>query len=1016
MDPSQNPSLPAGNAPFPVPGKWWENQQHMGGYVQSPGPYQGQHQPLHQTPHLSQYHGGYHGANQGAYQAAYRDPHQVPPQLQQQAAYLGPYQGTHQGPNLIHQQGLYQTHQRPPQIPQLAPYQMPPQGPRQIPHRRATQRVLDNFSQHLPQQFSQQIPVQLPEQLPPQPPFVSRPSHPPGPANGSSVQQVSSQQRQEELDSVFPRVYTPLPQRWGTNGVIPDKVKLWIQRQRAEYHAPPLQEPPVVDEVVYTPATSVHEKQEHDHGPRTPVNGPGEIQERHIPPGINETVKSSRSSTKGRGRDSKRSRINGAGAIRKPQKSKGETLILKLPSKKKSSSKAVPGDREGDKRDDVFNQNRDQGTYFKGNGIDNGTPISKQKSVNGMNDTGSRSGHIIKLARRKAIVTKHSSAPGFGTLGVPERETYLGEFEPTKGCSVPEQSLVPSTTASTPASQWTWKTDITRTTQGLPVMVSKKDANRCIVTDPGFAPIVTPPPTEKDESEDPLLMLLRAAEMILGPLIPRGMSSDLTGTSGEKLMTRSQKALPLLTCPQIPNVMTAIEPYHPGKPNGSGSPHHYRPGRFTGVEDANADAGERLRLPSLAEKPCDKEILRLPSLAEMLRDVDLGGRNPSSFDIGTGRTQVDSPLDISHFRILKRKPESCTMATGLDGNKYQYEKRFNIFEEFLKRPELTLFLAKHLRVQELLILYRISKQFHNIVNARFTTVIKAQAQLRAAESAKIFPPRCYAKLCIPDPGFRPHPVAARAVRGEARKVPSFRWLLMVCFREMVCHEIITILAEDGVPVPDRCASTMKKIWFLMDIPDNARRIGLVQNPEIFTDADLFFATLFFVKLDMRFTDPVTGSGKDGMRRLLLSQPSLSMLWRALKRTALISKLDVMKLFARWKYQPRPDQRGMSIFGIPPNEIGIVQYEGWGRTGSRVLLQRPDELLLKESIRRGLELQQRYTDMFLWGYINPATLQNYPPVLRQRELERLEGLEELLIPVEDRGKEEVGKMVSKMVRG
>ncbi|KLJ08956.1 hypothetical protein EMPG_15614 [Blastomyces silverae] len=544
----------------------------------------------------------------------------------------------------------------------------------------------------------------------------------------------------------------------------------------------------------------------------------------------------------------------------------------------------------------------------------------------------------------------------------------------------------------------------------------------------GPVPPTTMAPTTST-GEDPLLMLLKAAEMILGPLIPKGMSSNAKEAGGEKL-TACQKVRPLPL------------PVHFSLPYAM---------RTRG--QSNANAVRQLSLPALANPHRNIKALRLPPLAQAFRNVNECSEasdappkhklqvetldsqavtqasskcrgHQDGFASATEHAQSDmlSLSNISQLFIMRnQKLENCIghapcQAPGLEGVRYQYEAPFNIFQEILKRPELTLLIARHLRVQELLILYRTSRDFHHVVNTRFTTVIQAQARTRAPEAAKIFPPRCYAKLCIPDPGLRPHPVAKRAALGETRKVPSFRWLLMVCFREMVCHEIITILAEDGVPVPDRCTSTMKKIWLLMDIPDNARRIALVQNREIFTDVDLFFATLFFVKLDMRFTDPITGSGKDGMRRLLLAQPSLSMLWRTLKRTALISKLDVMRLFVRWQYQPRQDQRGLSMFGIPAHEIGIVQYQCWGRTGNRIPLQRPDELLLKESIRRGLDLQQRYTDMFLWGYINPRTMRDYPPVLRKRQMERMEGLEELLVPLEDTGKVEAGKVVSKRVRG
>ncbi|EEP79063.1 predicted protein [Uncinocarpus reesii 1704] len=375
--------------------------------------------------------------------------------------------------------------------------------------------------------------------------------------------------------------------------------------------------------------------------------------------------------------------------------------------------------------------------------------------------------------------------------------------------------------------------------------------------------------------------------------------------------------------------------------------------------------------------------------------------------------QVDMPSpSLEHFSITKFSRTASEY--GRTSAHQQCEPRFSVFQELLKRPELIITLAGHLRVQELLILYRICKPFHNIINQRYTTVILSQALRRAPESAKIFPFRCYSKLCIDDPGQRPHPIAQRAAVGHHRKVPSFRWLLMICFREMACHEIRMIMAEDGTPLPEQCESVMKKIWFVMDIPDSTRRIGTIQNREIFTDADIFFATLLFVKMDMRFTDPVTGSGRDGMRRMLLSQPSLSAFWKTLKRTALTSKMDAVKMFVRWKWQPPARLTGQPIFDIPAHEIGIMQFEGWGRTGSRVCLQRPDDIILKESIHRRLNLQAHYTDMFLWGYVNPRSLQDIPPIPERRNLERLEGMEELLVPDEDKRNKGIGKPVSERV--
>ncbi|KAI1944766.1 hypothetical protein LOZ12_000298 [Ophidiomyces ophidiicola] len=403
----------------------------------------------------------------------------------------------------------------------------------------------------------------------------------------------------------------------------------------------------------------------------------------------------------------------------------------------------------------------------------------------------------------------------------------------------------------------------------------------------------------------------------------------------------------------------------------------------------------------------------LKTTPKTLRPGRLVIRGPSNGYCSFGDlVQADMPSpSLEHFSITRL---SRTAQRHNQTPPRPREKQFAVFWELLKRPELVITLASHLRVQELLILYRICKPFHNIINERFTTVILSQAMQRAPESAKIFPFRCYSKLCIDDPGHRPHPVAKRAAAGQHRKVPSFRWLLMVCYREMVCHDIRMIMAEDGIPLPEQCETVMKKIWFILDIPNNSRRIGMVQNIEIFTDTDLFFATLFFVKMDMRFTDPVSGSGRDGMRRMLLSQPTLSTFWKALKRTALVSKLDAVKMFIRWKWQPPARIAGQSVFGVPPEEIGILQFEGWGHAGNRVRLQRPDEIILKESIRRRLNLQRNYTDMFLWGYVNPRTLEDIPPIVERRDLDRLEGMEELFISEDDNLNRSIGKPVSTRV--
>jgi hypothetical protein len=156
----------------------------------------------------------------------------------------------------------------------------------------------------------------------------------------------------------------------------------------------------------------------------------------------------------------------------------------------------------------------------------------------------------------------------------------------------------------------------------------------------------------------------------------------------------------------------------------------------------------------------------------------------------------------------------------------------------------------------------------------------------------------------------------------------------------------------------------------MDISTTAGRVQIMHNQKLFTDIDLYNIQLFIVKLDMRFNDPIDGPGDDGMRKLFLGQRGLSPLSSLLKRKAYFEVIDVVRLGLRYSYQVRPEHRGMEIFGVPPEEIGVGHLEGWG--AGRVHLMRPDELIMRESVRRQLGLKNHIMEMMLWGYVDPIT--------------------------------------------
>lgn len=302
---------------------------------------------------------------------------------------------------------------------------------------------------------------------------------------------------------------------------------------------------------------------------------------------------------------------------------------------------------------------------------------------------------------------------------------------------------------------------------------------------------------------------------------------------------------------------------------------------------------------------------------------------------------------------------------------------FSVFNALLRYPELTLEFSKQLDIEDLIALYAISKEFHLLVNGRFTTMILGQSNAKAPESSKTFIFRCYKSLCMRDPARRSNETKP----DELRFIPSFRWLRMILFREAVVDDILGSLALEGHRLPQRTRLTIKKIWFTIDISDNARRIGLMHNTTFWSNKDLFLATMFFIKLDMRLTHPTAGNGEIGLRKMLLGQRSLSMLAKVLRREEMRTQVDMLRMIVRFNYEP-PRYRHMDIMGVPSQEIGKLQYEGWGARSTKFI--QIDELVMREAVKRKLNLQSFYVDMMMFGYIDKQTFQDIRIPMRTQE--------------------------------
>src|ERR1700750_2968587 len=94
----------------------------------------------------------------------------------------------------------------------------------------------------------------------------------------------------------------------------------------------------------------------------------------------------------------------------------------------------------------------------------------------------------------------------------------------------------------------------------------------------------------------------------------------------------------------------------------------------------------------------------------------------------------------------------------------------------------------------------------------------------------------------------------------------------------------------------------QRMWFLMDLPLNAHRIALIRTEAYISTPALHNLTCFFLKVDMRFTDPVRPPYPTNhpnqllhpnklaagcptgitLRKILLAERQLTPLWRVLR--------------------------------------------------------------------------------------------------------------------------------------
>jgi hypothetical protein len=418
-----------------------------------------------------------------------------------------------------------------------------------------------------------------------------------------------------------------------------------------------------------------------------------------------------------------------------------------------------------------------------------------------------------------------------------------------------------------------------------------------------------------------------------------------------------------------------------GEPNAKGK------GKSTARRNKTAEERAReiaMAAQEMAERNAEdeKEVLE-----EMKLDEE---RDKRAAEDGTGSTSID---EIEATGIV---PEDAVLVASLldqdaetESNKEELvvgfkrrllrhvkdaggeivHKKFDFFNALSSYLELSMELAKHLRINDLVSIYAISKDFNETLNGHLSHILKGYATYQAPESSRIFVFTLYRTLCIHDPVGRPDPTN----RELARMVPSLRWLRMVIHREKCVRDILAYMAREGHRMPKTMSLSMKKMWLTMDIPTSARRVQLMHNEKYWTDNDLYNLQMLFIKLDMRFNDPLEGPGDDGLRKLMLGQRGLTPLRDLLKRTRFTDTLEALEACVRYSYLPRPEHRNFPILGVPANEVGRGHLEGWGV--GQVHLYRMDELVMREACRRNMDLQSHVITMMAWGYVDAVTKEN-----------------------------------------
>lgn len=394
---------------------------------------------------------------------------------------------------------------------------------------------------------------------------------------------------------------------------------------------------------------------------------------------------------------------------------------------------------------------------------------------------------------------------------------------------------------------------------------------------------------------------------------------------------------------------------------------------------------------------------------------------------------------------------------------------FNLIKSLCRADQMHSIMTQYVPPEDLLNLFCISKDFHFHVNSQYSSYVLSSTrqwarlvpESRQADSRadivqgearhyvppafkgrqaeddiiSIFPFSMYRGLCIRDPTRRADALEPRtpatatrleltlpipkekdclellpewARNPDVRNVPSLRYVFFAQHRMRTLNSIVDSMNEYYRQRLPRDASllTLGKMWAVLDMPTNSARMALVRNKEYWTDRDIYLSALITFRVDMCMNDPVIKKANKKLREMLYSVRSFVTLAKFLRREAVTDQIEMIQLIVRYSYKPGADHKSSSMFGVPAHEIGMLQWEGWGRNWkfdglgwieipkgapdqgqsktrpiTKRKLFRPDQVILREAVRRGLNLARHAQELLMSGYVDPITLEELSPPMR-----------------------------------